>query len=333
MTNNKNRISVDISIGSIFWVLAFLIGIKFIANISDVIYLIFLAVLITLATNPLVDWLEKRKINRKISTLVLLFSFFGTLIGLGFSVAKPLAEQTDLFIQRLPVLIENLGLLKIDFSQFQNQFTFVPGQIYKIAIGTIEGVITTLAITVMCFYMIQEMNNISGYLEFWYGKERGNRFYQIIKKLENQIGNWVRGQLILMLTIGVVSYIGYGVIGLPYTLALGVIAGLLEIIPNVGPTVTAILAILVGFSISPAHALGALIISIIIQQLENQLLVPIVMKKAAGLNPVVTMIVLFTGIKLGGPVAGALALPVVLSLRVILAHIKLNKETNIPEIQ
>lgn len=330
--SHKKRISVDITIGSIFWVLAFLLGIKFISKITDVLFLLFFSILITLAVNPLVNWFEKRKINRRLSTLIILFSFFGLLVGIGFSVAKPLTDQTELFIQKLPALINNLGLSGVDFNQFQSQFNFVPGQIFKIALGTVEGVLTILAVTVMSFYMIQEMNHISGYLEFWYGKEKGNRFFQIIGKLESQIGNWIRGELFLMLTIGVLSYIGYSIVGLPYTIALGVIAGLLELIPSLGPTVAAIPAILVGLSISPAHAGGALLVAVLTQQLENQFLVPVVMKKAAGLNPVITIIVLFMGLKLGGPLASAVALPIVLSLRVILSHIKLNKDTNIPEI-
>lgn len=327
----KKRISVDITFGSIFWVLFSLLAIKFFAQIGDVLYLIFLSILITLAACPLVDLLEKKRINRRLSTLAILFSFFGLIIGSGITLAKPLTIQTELFLQKIPSILDSLGLSSLDLSQFQSQFSFLPGQIFKIAIGTFEGVLTTLAVTVMSFYMIQEMNNIPDYLEYWFGKEKGSRYMLIIQKLEIQIGNWIRGELILMLIVGVLSYLGYTIIGLPYTLALGVIAGILELIPNIGPTIAAIPAILVGLSISPTHAVAALVVSVLVQQIENQFLVPVIMKKAAGLSPVVTIIVLFIGLKLGGPMAGVLALPAILSLRVILAHIKLNKDTNMPE--
>lgn len=332
MIKKKNRrISIDISFGSIFWVLFFIIAVKFIASILDVLVLVFSAVLITLAVCPIVDALEKKKISRKVSSLAILLSFFGLLIGTGVSIAKPLSEQFDLFFSKLPSLLDNLGTFNIDINQLTSQLV-VPSQVYKFALGTAEGFITGLAVIVISFYMIQEMHNLEGYLKFWFGKDKGERYFDITKKLEEQIGNWVRGEMFLMFTLGLMSYIGYTLIGLPYTLALGLMAGLLELIPNIGPTVAFIPAALVGLAISPAHALGALAIAVGVQQLEHHLIVPLVMKKTAGLNPIVTIIVLITALKLGGAVLGVLALPLVLSLRVILAHIKVNKETNIPEI-
>jgi predicted PurR-regulated permease PerM len=327
----KKHISVDISFGSIFWVLFSLIAIRFIANIMDVLFLLFSAILITLAVCPLVDWLEKRKINRRLSSFAILFSFFGIIIGTGVSLAKPLSEQLDLFFTKLPSLLDNLGSFNIDVNQLTSQLV-VPSQVYRIAIGTAEGFVTGFAVLVLSFYMIQELHNLENYLEYWFGKVKGEKYFAITKKLEEQIGNWVRGEMLLMVSLGVMSYIGYTLLGLPYTLALGLMAGLLELVPNIGPTLAFIPAALVGLAISPGHALGALAIAVGVQQLEHHIIVPMIMKKTIGLNPIVTIVVLITALRLGGPILGVLALPLVLSLRVILAHTKLNKETNIPEI-
>ena len=135
-----------------------------------------------------------------------------------------------------------------------------------------------------------------------------------------------------MLIVGILSYLGYVIVGLPYAIALGVIAGLLELVPNVGPTVAAIPAIIVGFSISSAHGIGALVVAILVQQLENNLIVPKVMQKTTGLNPIITLLSIMIGFKIGGPLLAVLSLPVVLSARVILSHIRLNSTTSIPEI-
>ena len=328
----KRRVSVDITFGSIFWVIIFLLAVKFIANIQDVIFLIFTSVLITLAVCPLVDMLERKKINRKLSSLAILLLFFGIIIGLLASIAKPLAEQSELFVQKLPDLLANLAIFNVDVTQFTSQAVLLPSQVYRIAIDTFSGFITGFAVIVISFYMIQEMPKLQNYLEYWYGKEKGQRFFAIAQKLEEQIGNWTRGEMFLMLIIGVLSYIGYSIIGLPYVIALSVMAGILELIPNIGPTIAVIPAVLVGISISPAHALGALIVAIVTQQLENNLIVPYVMKKTAGLNPIVTIIVLMIGLRLGGPLMSVLALPIALSLRVIVSHVIVNKDTNIPEL-
>jgi len=328
----KRHVSVDITFGTIFWVLFSLLAIKFFAEITNVVILVFFALLITLSVNPLVNRLESKKINRKLSSLMILFAFFGVLIGAGVLISRPLTVQTELFLQKLPGLLSTFGLTNGNLSQFQSQIALVPAQVYKIAVGTFEGVVTTLSVVVMSFYMILEMKHLSQNLNFWFGEKKAARYLEIIQKLESQLGDWIRGQLILMLIVGVISFVGYTLIGLPYTLALAVFAGLLELIPNIGPTVAAVPAILVGISLSPAHAVLALVVAILTQQIENQLLVPVIMKKTVGLNPVLTIIALFIGVQLGGPIMGIIALPAALSLRVIFQHIRVNKLTNIPEI-
>lgn len=328
--NKNNRVSVDITFGSIFWVLFFLLAVRFVANIKDVLILVFSAVLITLAICPLVDWLEKRKIPRRLSAITLLLTFFAALISAGITIARPLTEQMDILIQKLPDLLSNLPI-GFDLNQLTSQYV-VPSQIYKLAVGTVTDFVAGLAVIVISFYMIQEMPNLPKYLEFWYGKEKGQRLHAITSKLEDEIGRWVRGEMMLMLIMGVLSYVGYSIVGLPYTIALGVMAGLLEIIPNIGPAVSVVPAFLVGLSISPVHAVGALVVALLAHQSENHFIAPYVMKKAAGLNPIVTIIVIMIGLELGGPALSVLALPLVLSLRVVLAHIKVNKDTNIPEI-
>lgn len=327
----KRRITFDLSIASIFWVLFSLAVVFSIVKLLDVIALIFVSILIALAICPLVDWLEKRKIKRGFSSIVILLSFFGLLITLAISVASPLISQTEQFIQKLPTLVEMVSPIKFDVNTFSPQISQVPNQVFKIAIGTFSSLVTMFAVIVLSFYMIQEMHKLKNYFLFW-SPEKGERYNQIAEKLELEIGHWIRGEILLMLIVGVLSYLGYLIIGLPYAIVLGVIAGLLELVPNVGPTVATVPAMLVGFSISPAAGIGAVVVAILVQQLENNLIVPKVMQKTTGLNPIVTLVAIMVGIKLGGPMLAVLSLPVILSARVILAHVRLNETTNIPEI-
>lgn len=327
----KRRITFDLSIASIFWVLFSLAVVFSIVRLLDIIALIFTSILITLAVCPLVDWFEKRKIKRGLSAIVILLTFFGLLITLAVSVATPLFSQTQQFIEKLPALVESVSPIKFDANSFSTQISQVPNQVFKIAVGTFSGFVTVFAVIVLSYYMIQEMHKLKNYFLFW-SPEKGERYNLIAEKLEVEIGHWIRGEVLLMIIVGILSYLGYVIVGLPYAVALGVIAGLLELVPNVGPTIATIPAVLVGFSISPAHGIGALIVSIVVQQLENNLIVPKVMQKTTGLNPIITLLAIMIGLKLGGPLLAVLSLPVVLSARVILAHIKLNKTTNIPEI-
>lgn len=327
----KKHVSIDISIGSIFWIL-FSLGLIFVLfRLTDVIILLFTTILITLAVCPLVDWLEKFKISRALSAAVILISILSLFIFSVVSLAQPLLQQTELFLQKLPGIVDSVSPIKFDAATLTPQFQSVPGRVLSIALGTFSGFLTTFTVMVMSYYMIQEMHKLESYMTFWFG-EKGKKYYVIAEKLELQVGYWVRGEMLLMLIVGVLSYIGYLIIGIPFALPLAFIAGMLELIPNIGPTVATIPAVLVGVSISPGHGIAALVVSIIVQQLENNLIVPKIMQKVVGLNPIITILAIMIGFNLGGPLLAILALPTVLTARVILGHVRLNKITTIPEI-
>lgn len=330
----NQKLTIEIGFGTIFWVLFSIIALRFLGSIIDIFILLFIAVLIAMALSPLVDSLEKRKINRNVSSLIILLSIFVVLILSVVSIIVPLIQQTESFIERLPDIAQKVyPYFHFDISQLDgNTLSFVPGQVYRIAVGTFSSLVSLLTLLVISYYIIREIHNLPKYLEYWFGKEKGSKIAGIIGGLEVQIGYWVRGELSLMIIVGALSYFGYLLVGLPYTIALGVIAGLLELVPNIGPTIATIPAALVGFSISPTHGIAAIIVQLVVQQLENNFIVPKVMQKSIGLNPLVTIVGLMVGYRIGGALVAVIALPLILSARVILSHIRLNKDTNIPEI-
>jgi len=327
---NNNKTTIEIGFGTIVWVMFAIIALTFLGNIIDIFILLFISILIALALCPLVDSLEKRKINRSLSAILILLGIFAVIVLSAVSIVIPLFQQTETFLESLPSLIKRIYPYPIDINQIDG-LSLVPGQVYKIAMGTFSGVLSFFTVIVISFYIVKEMHNLQSYLEFWFGKEKAQRYHEIVKKLEEQTGYWVRGELTLMLIVGVLSYIGYLIIGLPFTIALGVIAGVLELVPNIGPTIATIPAAIVGFSISTSHGIAAIIVSIIVQQLENNIIVPKIMQKSIGLNPLITILGLMIGYRIGGPIVAIISLPLILSARVIISHIKLNKN-NLPEI-
>jgi len=129
-------------------------------------------------------------------------------------------------------------------------------------------------------------------------------------KVENKIGSWFRGQLFLCFIVGLVTTGILLLLRVRYALVLGFLAGVLEIIPVVGPILAAIPIVIAGFSTSIGVGILSIVSVIIIQQLENSILVPIVMRKAVGLNPVITLIGVIIGKEIMGLVGVLLAIPV-----------------------
>jgi predicted PurR-regulated permease PerM len=329
---NKNlRHTVDIAPSSVFWVLIVFLGMKFLAEISSILLLVYIAFLIAVAINPLIIFLESKKIPRALSSILVIISLFTFLGFLISSFVKPLISQTQNFLNRLPGIIEQVSSYNINIDSLSSQAFTVSDQVFKIAIGTVTGIITAFTTLVISYYILQSRPNLKSSLKKVLG-QKFRLYYTILVQLEKKLGAWVRGIVVLMFSVGILSFLGYSLIGLPYAVALGVIAGLLEIIPNIGPTITAIFAIIVGLSISPTHGLAAFIVSILVQQLENNLLVPKIMQKTTGLNPLVTIISLLIGFRLGGPALAIISLPVTLSIQVIISHIHLNQKNHLPRV-
>jgi predicted PurR-regulated permease PerM len=133
---------------------------------------------------------------------------------------------------------------------------------------------------------------------------------------------WVRGQLILMGSIGVATSIVYSILGLPGALLLGLIAGIAEAIPIVGPLVGAVPAILVAATISPEVALITGLVYLVIQAVEGAVLIPVVMRNTVGISPLLVLVSLLIGGAVGGLAGAFLAVPLVASVEIILSRLQ-----------
>ena len=142
----------------------------------------------------------------------------------------------------------------------------------------------------------------------------------LIEEVEANIGHWVKGQLSLMIVVGIASFLGLMLLGVNYPLALGLVAGLFEIVPVLGPVLTAVLAAAVGFAESPIKGFAAVGLFILIQQLENNFLVPKVMQKVSGFSPLVILLALLIGSNFFGIVGAVIAIPITMVLVVIVKH-------------
>ncbi|HOX96233.1 MAG TPA: AI-2E family transporter [Candidatus Woesebacteria bacterium] len=327
----KRRVTIDISVASIFWILTVILSLFFVSSIYTILILLFTALIITFSVDPIIQKLESKKIPRALSSVIVLTTLFASIGFIISSIISPIIDQTTQLIEKLPDFVNKILPYKLNFSDFSSQLSIIPGKFVNIAVDTVSVVISGIAVIVLSYYLLQERKRLKENLQFWF-TEKAEAYYSMVTDIETQIGHWFRGELFLMLVIGLLAYLGYLIIGNPYALPLALIAGLLEIVPNIGPLVATILAAIVGFSVSPTMGIGAVIVNVIIQQLENNLITPVIMKKAAGLNPIITIIAIMIGLKIGGPMLSILAIPLVLFIKVALTHLKINKTTNIPEI-
>lgn len=334
--NDRIHHTLDISYGGILRLIITFIAIVLAYYLRDVIFILFIAILITLIVSPAVDVLESLKIPRIIASMVifsLIFAFLGSLIVL---IAPPLAKQLNQLSLVVPQYLAQNSfiidekLLKSEFyGPLQNLLVEASGYFKNITSSFFAGIFNLLGgfmsailTIVISFYLTIEENGIERFVKNVIPQSMQERSLKIIRKVQVKIGRWFIGQLSLGFIVGVMSYIGLYLLGLrEYALVLAVIAGMFELIPYIGPILSAIPAIIIALTISLKTAVFALFLYFLIQQLENYLIVPKVMEKSVNLHPIVIIVAIMIGGKILGISGSILAVPIAAIFSIILEDI------------
>ncbi len=278
--------------------------------IREVIGIIFAALILASALDPWVDSMARHRIPRGLSILGLYIILLTTIIVLASLIIPPLLSQFTDFLGALkdyaPYLDSFYSAVTQQNVSFIEQLQSYLGNIVQTlsdltapVTQTISGVFSALAliflVLVITFYMTVEEDGIKKFVRSVAPLKYQPYLVQKINRIQIKMGAWLRGQLILMLIIGGICFIGLAILGVPYALVLGVLAGFLEFVPYLGPILSAVPAVFFAYAEDPWKALAVVILYFIVQQLENQLIVPKVMEKAVGLNPIVVICAMLVG--------------------------------------
>lgn len=298
--------------------------------VRDIILQLFVALLLMTILEPIVIFLTKIKIPKAISVLITYILVLGVLGGVIALIAPALAQQTTNFVNALPAYLANIGInssISWDLtSGILTQLGAIPGEILNFTFSIFSNVLSVVTVLIFTFYMLLTHDKLHDQAGFLFGEDRKERMGRIIRAWENKLGKWARGQLLLMFAVGLGMYIGLVLIGIPFALPLAILAGLLEIIPILGPIVAAIPAIIIGFGISPVIGLGVTAVAFLVHQLEGYVLVPKIMEKSVGVSPLLILISIAIGAKLLGVVGVIISVPFVITLQVLAKEYFLDKE-------
>lgn len=313
---------IEISPRTIIFTVSFLLGLWFLYQIRSIVVLIFISFILMTAVNPLVRLARKVKIPTILVMLIVYVGLISLITTVVASLVPAVVQQTRGLTQMLPSYLHSLeGVFNTQFDPniAGNYLSSIPSNILKIAAGAFSNILNILAVFFMAYYLVVGRPHLHKYLlRFFPNHNAEERAEDLVLAVERQVGGWVRGELLLMGIIGLMTYIGLVLLGIPYALPIAVLSGLLEAVPNIGPTIAAVPAILMGLTVSPVVGLGALAMSILIQQLENNLIVPKIMQSATGTQPLVTIVVLLIGFTLGGIAGAVLAMPLFLTVQTVI---------------
>lgn len=301
----KNQLIAAIAIIVLFYAIFIL---------KDILLIIFIAYIIVAALTPVVDFMRKYRLPK---TLAVILTFFATLMLFTLLIAPlvpffaaQILQLSKSFPSYLHQAAQAIGF-QINLKEVGQIFT--PQQLGKNAFALAGGVfggfftiITTLAIS---FYLMLYYDSVKKSVASLFPKNQQENAITTIDQVNKKLGAWLQGQFTLSIVIGVITWLILTALQMPFALPLAVLAGLFEIIPTVGPIIASIPAIIVAFTISPNMALIIIISYIFIQLLENHLLVPRIMQRAVGLNPIVVIVGVIVGERLLGIPGALLSVP------------------------
>lgn len=283
-----------------------------------------MALLIATAAEQSIKRLVKRRVRRGFA-VYLVYIFLILLVAGTFTIGvPPLVKEVRRLIENLPSIVQSLGGLdRFGFSvqDIVPQLTQASSNIISISYSIFSNVAVLITVFFLALYMSLDWENIKARLLSLFKSELRDEIEETIFEIEVSISQWIKGQAILMLAVGVMSFAGFSIIGIEYALALAVIAGLLEFIPMIGPVITAILVSAITFTQSPVKGAMVVVVCIVIQQLENNLLVPRIMQKVSGFSPLVILIAVITFTNFFGLVGTVVAVPCVMVGYVIVKRV------------
>lgn len=312
---------VTISLKTVIQTTLFFIVLGLLFLTQDIVIALFFAIILMSAFNRPIIWLEKHGIPRPLGILGVYVVSITVLALLLTLIVPPLARELTNFVRTVPITlpteIRELKLSLADYGSVLSQIGSSLSSVFGVITSTFSTVFFLVTIIVMSFYLLLDRQNLHKKFGWFDNADRWEKLAKsYIDDVELQLGSWVRGQLLLMFIIGLTTYIFLILLGIPYALPLAVLAGVLEIVPNLGPTIASIPAIIIAFLlVNPTMGGFVALFYIVVQQIENNILVPRIMKAAVNVEPLTAIIVILMGVRLAGVAGALLSIPFYLMLR------------------
>lgn len=293
----------------------------FLWAVRDIILLLILALIIASAMEPLVDYLHHKKVPRFLSVLMVYIVVIGFAVLVIYLMIPPVVVQFKILRDNLPQYGQALqtqfggfdvqGFLESLASGFGSS-----GNVVSSTFGVFNGALDVIAVLVISFYLVAEQKGMKTFVSALIPTHHHEFTLTLIEKIQKKMGLWVLGQAIISFGIFAFTYVGLSLLHVQYALVLSLVAGLFEIVPYIGPFVSAIPAMFIGFIQQPSLAIWVAVLYLFVHEFEAYALVPKIMEKTVGQSPLLTLLALLIGYQLAGVIGLIISVPLATALTV-----------------
>jgi predicted PurR-regulated permease PerM len=336
-----NKGELNISWGAIwrvFWMVAFVASLYY---MRDVLGVLLVSIILSSAIYGPIDFLERKKIPRVLA-VVMIYLVGASIVALLLYAIIPLALiQLKYFLSHLNELkiplLEFFGSWQIvsqidqSINNFINAIFYSNTSLSDFISGFLSKLFFAVVALVISFYLSLRKDGVESFIRAILPPQKEDLVVNLYIRTRKKLTRWLSGQIILSIIMGALTFLGLSILGIDYAFILALLAAVLEVVPYVGPITVGTVVFLMSLSQSITTALLALLVFLVIQQLENHIIVPIVMSKAVGTDPVVILIAMLAGGQIAGIVGVLVAVPVVIFFEEIINEWNLIKRQNIKE--
>lgn len=333
-------------VGLLVWLLFFL---------RDLVLVILTAIVLASAIEPGVQWFMRHRAPRVLAVALLYLIIFGTIFGVAYAFFPPLLHETAGFSAALPEYLETLNIDEVLNSNLVNSarevvggvptFTEYIGQVqsiftstsvgaFRALAGVFGGVVSFVLIVVLSIYFAIQETGVDDFLRVILPVEYQRYGVDLWKRSQKKIGLWMQGQLLLSLIAGILVYLWLTILGVPYSFLLAIFAAVTELIPVFGSFIAAVPAIAIALTVGGIPmALAVIGGFIVINQLQSNLIYPLVVKKVIGVPPLLVIIALIAGGQLAGFLGVLLSVPIAAAISEFVSDIQKSKERELARME
>lgn len=335
MKESPGQKTISISSGSVIRTIAIALGFVALYILRDIVLVVILSIVVASAIEPGTKWMVNKRVPRLLAVILMYLILIMGLLAVLYFLFLPILSETVDFLSSLPSylgdlkvwnplessnipgidsLSENFSLVDI-VNQLDTTIASFSNGFFSTATSVFGGILSSVLVIVLSFYLSVEIDGVTNFLRIVIPAKHESYIIDLWKRSQKKIGLWMQGQIVLAIIVAILVFLGLTLLRVENALLLAAIAGIFEIIPLFGPILAAIPAIAIALvSNGVGSAMIVIGLYIIVQQFENQLIYPLVVRKIVGVPPIISILALIIGGKLAGFIGLVVSVPIAAAL-------------------
>ena len=312
--------------------------------VRDIVLLVFISGFLAVALGPAVDAFERRRVPRSVSIMLVYLLIAGGIVGVGLLVVPPIVSQVKGLSQDIPGYVDDLEKnetyrkydekydiskkIKDQAGNLPNKLGDAAGALQSVTVGIFGAIVKLVTVLTMTFFFLLDGKRLAGFFLRLRGPTREPRMRAIAEDIYRSTAGYVAGNLAISLIAGLTAYFSMLILGVPFAVPLAVLMAFLDLIPLIGATIGGVtIAIVTAFNDFPSDTIIWLIVFVVYQQVENNVLQPLVYRRTVDVSPLLVIISILIGSSLLGVLGALVAIPVAAAVQIVVRDLWFSDET------